>query len=111
MNLTLLKEFFAGFLRTRHFARHFRRLALLESFSDASVSRDLPPSLAHTLVTAANDDATDLLQRLGSHTDGLSEAEAQPCASSMASTRSSTSSRCRGGRTCGIATRTPSTCC
>ncbi|QTT83643.1 magnesium-translocating P-type ATPase [Pseudomonas chlororaphis] len=77
MNLTLLKEFFAGFLRTRHFARHFRRLALLESFSDASVSRDVPPSLAHTLVAAANDDAADLLQRLGSHTDGLSEAEAQ----------------------------------
>ncbi|MGY3258944.1 magnesium-translocating P-type ATPase [Pseudomonas chlororaphis] len=77
MNLTLLKEFFAGFLRTRHFARHFRRLALLESFSDASVSRDLPPSLAQTLVAAANDEAASLLQRLGSHTDGLSEAEAQ----------------------------------
>ncbi|KAA5840266.1 magnesium-translocating P-type ATPase, partial [Pseudomonas chlororaphis] len=77
MNLTLLKEFFAGFLRTRHFARHFRRLALLESFSDASVSRDVPPSLAHTLVAAANDEAADLLQRFGSHTDGLSEAEAQ----------------------------------
>ncbi|AZD28705.1 magnesium-translocating P-type ATPase [Pseudomonas chlororaphis] len=77
MNLTLLKEFFAGFLRTRHFARHFRRLALLESFSDASVSRDVPPSLAHTLVAAANDEAASLLQRLGSHIDGLSEAEAQ----------------------------------
>jgi len=29
MKLSLLKEFFAGFLRTRHFSRHFRRLALL----------------------------------------------------------------------------------
>ncbi|OLF52990.1 magnesium-translocating P-type ATPase [Pseudomonas chlororaphis] len=77
MNLTLLKEFFAGFLRTRHFARHFRRLALLESFSDASVSRDVPPSLAHTLVAAANSDAAGLLEGLGSHTDGLSDAEAQ----------------------------------
>ncbi|MCK9800745.1 magnesium-translocating P-type ATPase [Pseudomonas sp. MAFF 302030] len=76
MNLTLLKEFFAGFLRTRHFARHFRRLALLENFSDASVSRDVPPTLAHTLVVAANSDASALLDQLGSHSDGLSEAEA-----------------------------------
>jgi Mg2+-importing ATPase len=38
MNLTLLKEFFAGFLRTRHIARHFRRLAMLDSVTDASVS-------------------------------------------------------------------------
>ncbi|MDX9683023.1 magnesium-translocating P-type ATPase [Pseudomonas protegens] len=76
MKLTLLKEFFAGFLRTRHFARHFRRLALLESFSDASVSRDVPPTLAQTLVAAANSDAAQLLDRLGSHTDGLSTEEA-----------------------------------
>ncbi|MFK3791962.1 magnesium-translocating P-type ATPase [Pseudomonas piscis] len=77
MKLTLLKEFFAGFLRTRHFARHFRRLALLESFSDASVSRDVPPTLAQTLVAAANSDATHLLDQLGSHTDGLSTEEAE----------------------------------
>src|SRR5471032_1875202 len=76
MNLTLLKEFFAGFLRTRHIARHFRRLALLESFTDATVNREVPPSLAQTLVTAANSDTGPLLNRLGSHTDGLSEAEA-----------------------------------
>ncbi|AZC27646.1 MULTISPECIES: magnesium-translocating P-type ATPase [Pseudomonas] len=77
MKLTLLKEFFAGFLRTRHFARHFRRLALLESFSDASVSRDVPPTLAQTLVAAANSDAAQLLDQLGSHTDGLSTEEAE----------------------------------
>ena len=76
MNLSVLKEFFAGFLRTRHFARHFRRLALLESFSDATVSREVPPTLAQTLVTAANSDAGPLLEKLGSHSDGLSEAEA-----------------------------------
>ena len=52
MNLTLLKEFFAGFLRTRHIARHFRRLAMLETVTDASVSREVPPSLAR-LPTAA----------------------------------------------------------
>ena len=56
MNLTLLKEFFAGFLRTRHIARHFRRLAMLETVTDASVSREVPPTLAQTLVSAANSD-------------------------------------------------------
>jgi len=77
MNLTLLKEFFAGFLRTRHIARHFRRLALLESFTDTTVSREVPPTLAQTLVSAANSDTGPLLDKLGSHTDGLSELEAE----------------------------------
>ncbi|MBZ9785430.1 magnesium-translocating P-type ATPase [Pseudomonas sp. REP124] len=77
MNLTLLKEFFAGFLRTRHIARHFRRLALLENFTDTTVSREVPPILAQTLVSAASSDTGPLLARLGSHTDGLSEEEAE----------------------------------
>ncbi|WP_433736244.1 magnesium-translocating P-type ATPase [Pseudomonas putida] len=77
MNLTLLKEFFAGFLRTRHIARHFRRLALLETFTDTTVSREVPPTLAQTLVSAAGSDTGPLLDRLGSHTDGLSEQEAE----------------------------------
>ncbi|QXI26863.1 magnesium-translocating P-type ATPase [Pseudomonas vanderleydeniana] len=77
MKLTLLKEFFAGFLRTRHFARHFRRLALLESMTDATVSREVPPTLAQTLVAAANDHPQGLMERLGAHADGLSEAQVQ----------------------------------
>jgi Mg2+-importing ATPase len=76
MNLTLLKEFFAGFLRTRHIARHFRRLALLENFTDTTVSREVPPTLAQTLVSAANSATGELLSALGSHTHGLSELEA-----------------------------------
>ena len=76
MNLTLLKEFFAGFLRTRHIARHFRRLAMLETVTDASVSREVPPSLAHTLVAAANGSAVQLLSVLGSHSAGLTNQEA-----------------------------------
>ncbi|MFS2201627.1 magnesium-translocating P-type ATPase [Pseudomonas sp. Pseusp3] len=75
MKLTL-KEFFAGFLRTRHIARHFRRLALLETFTDTTVSREVPPTLAQTLVAAAGSDTGQLLNNLGSHTDGLSEHEA-----------------------------------
>ncbi|QJI28531.1 magnesium-translocating P-type ATPase [Pseudomonas sp. ADAK18] len=76
MKLTLLKEFFAGFLRTRHIARHFRRLALFETLTDASVSREVPPTLAQTLVTAANSEPVPLLVRLGSHVDGLRVQEA-----------------------------------
>ncbi len=76
MNLTLLKEFFAGFLRTRHIARHFRRLAMLETVTDASVSREVPPTLAQTLVVAANSSAGQLLGTLGSHTEGLNTQEA-----------------------------------
>jgi len=76
MNFTLLKEFFAGFLRTRHIARHFRRLAMLETVTDASVSREVPPSLAQTLVAAANGSAVQLLGMLGSHAEGLNAQEA-----------------------------------
>jgi Mg2+-importing ATPase len=76
MNLTLLKEFFAGFLRTRHIARHFRRLAMLDTVTDASVSREVPPTLAQTLVVAANSSAVQLLGTLGSHTEGLNTQEA-----------------------------------
>jgi Mg2+-importing ATPase len=75
MKLTL-KEFFAGFLRNRHIARHFRRLALLETFTDTTVSREVPPTLAQTLVAAAGSDTGQLLNNLASHTDGLSEVEA-----------------------------------
>ncbi|NMY73724.1 magnesium-translocating P-type ATPase [Pseudomonas sp. WS 5071] len=76
MKLTL-KEFFAGFLRTRHIARHFRRLALLDSVTDTTVSREVPPTLAQTLVAAAHRDSAQLIDSLGTHTDGLSEVEAQ----------------------------------
>jgi Mg2+-importing ATPase len=75
MKLTL-KELFAGFLRNRHIARHFRRLALLETLTDTTVSREVPPTLAQTLVVAAGSDSGQLLNSLGSHSDGLSEFEA-----------------------------------
>ena len=72
-----LKEFFAEFLRTRHIGRHFRRLALLDSLTNTTVSREVPPTLAQTLVAAANTDSAALIDNLGTHTDGLSEAQAQ----------------------------------
>jgi Mg2+-importing ATPase len=77
MNLTLLKEFFAGFLRTRHIARHFRRLALLDTVAQTGVGRDVPPSLTQVLVRAALTETDALLGQLGSHANGLSAAQAE----------------------------------
>ncbi|QOU02583.1 MULTISPECIES: magnesium-translocating P-type ATPase [Pseudomonas fluorescens group] len=76
MNFALLKEVFAGFLRTRHIARHFRRLALLESLSQTGVSREVPATLAQTLVAAAKSDAGSLLKTLDTHAAGLNESQA-----------------------------------
>ena len=70
-----LKEFFAGFLRTRHIGRHFRRLVLLDSLTNTTVNREVPPTLAQMLVVAANSDSAVLIDNLGTHTDGLSDAE------------------------------------
>jgi hypothetical protein len=53
MNLSILKELFAGFVRTRCIGRHFRRLALLDSFAGTGVSREVPPTVSRTLVAAA----------------------------------------------------------
>ncbi|TCN86792.1 magnesium-translocating P-type ATPase [Shewanella fodinae] len=77
MNFTLLKELFAGFLRTRHLARHFRRLALLDTLAQTGVNREVPPALTQTLVSAATAETDTLLRQLDSHADGLSEAQAE----------------------------------
>ncbi|MCL2345761.1 MAG: magnesium-translocating P-type ATPase [Desulfobulbus sp.] len=77
MSLTHLKEFFAGFLRTRHIARHFRRLALLDTLAQTNVSRELPAELSKHLVAAAISDPAALLTQLDSHAEGLSEAQAE----------------------------------
>lgn len=77
MNLTILKEFFARFVRTRHLGRHFRRLALLDALGRDGVSRELPATLTETLVAAAASDTAALLKQLDSHGDGLSEAQAE----------------------------------
>jgi Mg2+-importing ATPase len=76
MKFTILKELFAGFLRTRRITRHFRRLVLLESLKGTDVNREMPASLTHELVAAAISDTDTLLQRLESHADGLTEAQA-----------------------------------
>ena len=77
MRLTFLKELFAAFVRSRGFGRHFRRLALLDSLSRTTVSREVPPSLAQTLAAAARSTPDVLLKQLDSHPDGLSAAQAE----------------------------------
>jgi P-type Mg2+ transporter len=76
MNLNILKELFAGFIRTRGLGRHFRRLVLLDSLAGTGVSREVPPSLSQTLVAAAQSDAEALLIQVNSHPLGLSEIQA-----------------------------------
>ncbi|WP_288108986.1 magnesium-translocating P-type ATPase [Limnobacter sp.] len=76
MNLALLKEFFAGFLRNRHLGRHFKRLALLETLPQSEFGRTLPPQLTQHLVKAARLNIDELLKSLQSHSDGLSEPQA-----------------------------------
>ena len=71
-----LKAFFAGFLRSRHLGRHFRRLALFESLAQTPVSREVPKALAHQLLDSAHSDIDTLLARLGSHREGLSAGQA-----------------------------------
>ena len=76
MNLVWVKELFAGFLRTRHIARHFRRLALLDTLVQTGVSREVPTTLARTLAAAAHSEPTVLIQTLGTHFDGLTDDQA-----------------------------------
>ena len=76
MLLNALREFFAGFLRTRHITRHFRRLALLETLARPDASRELPAALGRALVSAARSESVELLTRLGSREVGLPEPQA-----------------------------------
>ena len=77
MKLQLLKEFFASFLQSRHISRHFRRRALLETLVSSGTSRELPASLTQRLLQAALAAPDSLLDTLNSHSDGLSESQAE----------------------------------
>jgi P-type Mg2+ transporter len=77
MNLGVLKSLFAGFLRTRHLTRHFRRLALLDTLLHTGIARDVPHELARSLVAAAVSAPDALLASLATRHEGLTEAEAE----------------------------------
>ncbi len=76
MRNKILREVFAGFLRTRRMVRHYSRLALLETLTRTGVSRELPPAQSKALVAAAYADNQTLFEQLGSSAEGLTEAQA-----------------------------------
>mgnify|MGYP005810666891 CR=1 FL=1 len=76
MPILVLKDLFASFVRTRGLGRHFRRIMLFDSQHNVA-NKEMPPSLAQTLVAAANCETASLLEQLDSHLDGLSSAHAE----------------------------------
>jgi Mg2+-importing ATPase len=76
MNLKTLENFFAHFVRRRAIGRHFRRHAILETFTRTGGSQAPPQALTQALVAAAQSDTAALLAHLHTHIDGLNEAQA-----------------------------------
>ncbi len=76
MKYELLKEFFQSLVRSRRQAQHFRRGTILESMNGTGVSREVPKSLASSLADAAQAVPGELVARMDSHEDGLTEAQA-----------------------------------
>ncbi len=77
MNLNILKETFANFVRSHGMTRHFRRLVILDVLlRGAPATSEISQSLAQNLADASDADPARLLQQLGSRMDGLTEAEA-----------------------------------
>jgi len=76
MNLRFLSELYAGFLRGRAISHQFRRFPLLETLLRGNVPRELPTNMVATLAEASRSDIPALLEALGSHPNGLTEAQA-----------------------------------
>ena len=76
MNLNLLKETFANFVRSHGMTRHFRRLDIFDVLRTGPAATGISQSLAQNLTDASDADPAHLLQQLGSRNDGLSDAEA-----------------------------------
>ncbi|WP_034293986.1 magnesium-translocating P-type ATPase [Herbaspirillum sp. RV1423] len=75
MNLDLLKETFAGFIRARGMDRHFRRLGM-DMFRSSPLTKEVPQTIAQSLVASSQTDLDALLRQLHTRTDGLTEQEA-----------------------------------
>jgi len=77
MKLETLRHALTGRLIKKHFTRHFRRLAILETLRGVQVSGEMPPALTKSLTEAALQESEELLARLNSHANGLDELEAE----------------------------------
>jgi Mg2+-importing ATPase len=75
MNLEAFRTLFARFLRARSITRHFRRHAVLESLAGTAVSRQMPPELSRDLMAAASAEPQALLEKFGSHPEGLTKTQ------------------------------------
>ena len=67
---------FAHFLRTRHFARQFRRFVLADVSAAHPGAHSLPPDLSAGMLAASDAGAAELLTQLGSQPGGLTQAQA-----------------------------------
>ena len=77
MSQSFFKEFFAGFIRTHAISRHFRRLAILDAIRGTAVTREIPSTLNQALTRASYGEIDSVLADLGTHPDGLFEAQAE----------------------------------
>ncbi len=76
-DVAVLRELFAGFVRSRHVGRHFRRLPFFGSLTRPSALREVPPALSHTLIALAQCNKATLLESLGASADGLTSDQVQ----------------------------------
>ena len=76
MNVFAVKDYFARFLSQRQVRRHFGRRHMLESLWHTNVAKDVPADLSAHLLAAARSEVPALLAQLGTHADGLTEAQA-----------------------------------
>lgn len=77
MSPNFFKTLFAGFLRIRHIARHFRRLTLLDTLVQTGINREAPLDLTKALVSAASANTDTLLKQFDSHRDGLTATQVE----------------------------------
>ncbi len=77
MKLETLKLALTKRLIKKHFTRHFRRQAILETLRGVPVAAEVPPPLWHSLTKSALQPPEELLARLNSHANGLDELEAK----------------------------------
>ena len=78
MKKNVLKSLFESFLRSRHMLHHFERWqTLLGSKPLGVTSVAMPPDIAKALATASRTDAGEMLVKLNSSPQGLSEGHAQ----------------------------------
>jgi Mg2+-importing ATPase len=74
--MNFLRDLFAGFVRARHFARHFRRLFVLDALRDTTILREMPAPLADRLRTVSRADVSTVCSELESSPDGLTDQQA-----------------------------------